>query len=218
MAGASVPSSNSRQSWAPGRPNRFPWIYSRRYAAKRLIEKASKIRIWRIEFSDERGARPAESVVGLVEKHEEGVKEAGADECGAGNGEDPSPHDAAGDAPTYGGEAPRGTDADDGTGDGVSGANRDAEMRGAKQRKGASRLRRETAEGRKLGDALAHGLDDAPAAGHGAACHGKMAADNDPVWHVIAFEQSASDEGGGDDAHAFLRVVGTVAEAVASGG
>src|SRR6266516_4351205 len=39
----------------------------------------------------------------------------------------------------------------------------------------------ETAEWSQFGDALAHGLDDAPSAGHSAAAHGEMAANNDPV-------------------------------------
>jgi len=37
----------------------------------------------------------------------------------------------------------------------------------------------EAAKGSELGDALTHGLDDAPATRHGAAAHGEVTADDD---------------------------------------
>src|SRR6266487_6262867 len=45
-----------------------------------------------------------------------------------------------------------------------------------------------------------------------------MAADDDPVGHVVSLQQAASDEGGGDNAHAFLSVIGAVTEAVGGSG
>ncbi len=100
------------------------------------------------------------------------MEDTSADQGSAGDGEYPGPDDAAGDAPADGGEAARGADADDSARDGVCGADRDAKDRVHDQREAAGGFRREAAEGSELGDALAHGLDDAPAASHGAACHG----------------------------------------------
>ena len=44
-----------------------------------------------------------------------------------------------------------------------------------------------------------------------------MAAKDDPVRDVIRLHQAAGDQGGGDDAHALLGVVGAMTEAVARG-
>jgi len=91
-------------------------------------------------------------------------------------------------------------------------------VRGAGESKRSGSLGGETAEGGELGDALPHGLDDAPAAGHGAAAHGEVAAEDDPVRNVERLEQTTGDQRGGDNAHAFLGVVGAVAQAVSSRG
>src|SRR5260370_701274 len=145
------------------------------------------------------------------------MKDACAEEGGAGDGEDPGEDDAARYTPADGGKAAGSADADDGAGDGVGGADGDAEMGGAHQGESAGGFGGKSAEGGEIGDALAHGLDDAPAAGHGAACHGQVTADDDPVGDIVGLHEAAGDEGGGDDAHAFLGVVGAVAEAVARG-
>ncbi len=55
-------------------------------------------------------------------------------------------------------------DTDDRAGDGVSRRDGDAETAGQEQRHGAAGLGGEAADGLELGDPLAHGLDDAPAA------------------------------------------------------
>ena len=70
-------------------------------------------------------------------------------------------------------------------------------------------LGREAAKGRKFGDALAHGFDDAPAARHGSATHRQVTADDDPERDGkfpadSGVKNAARDKRGGDDAHAFL--------------
>src|SRR6185437_6674841 len=70
----------------------------------------------------------------------------------------------------------------------------------------------------ELGDALAHRLHHAPAAGHRAAGHGERTTNDNPVRDPVVRNGAAGDECGGDDAHAFLRVVGAVAETEAGGG
>ena len=144
--------------------------------------------------------------------------ESGTEEGGAGNGEDPGEHNAAGDAPANGGEASRRANTHDGAGDRMRRADGNAEFRRAEQRQGPGGLRGKAAEGIELGDALSHGFDDAPAACHRAATHGQVAADDDPVGNFRGFQQAPSDERGGDDAHPLLRVIGAVAEAVTRGG
>src|ERR1700674_963452 len=106
------------------------------------------------------------------------MEESGADESGTGDGQYPGPDDASCDAPTNGGEAPRCSDAHNCARDGVRGANRNAEVRGADEGKRSGGLGGETAEGSELSNALAHSLDDAPSAGHGTAAHGEVAADD----------------------------------------
>src|SRR5256885_6564975 len=139
--------------------------------------------------------------------------DARADQGGAGDGEDPGHDDAARNAPTNGGEPTRGADADDCAGDGVRGADRNAEERVADDGEATGGFGGEASEGRELGDALAHGLDDAPAAGHRAAAHGEIAADDDPVRNFEVRQKAPGHKRSGDDAHAFLRVVKAVAEA-----
>src|ERR1051325_9271734 len=79
-----------------------------------------------------------------------------------------------------GGEAARGSDADDGTGDGVSSAYGNAKDGIDDQSEASSGLCGESTERRELSDALAHGLDNAPAAGHGSAAHGEVTAKDYP--------------------------------------
>src|SRR6266851_1858651 len=144
------------------------------------------------------------------------MEEPGADKGRTGDGHYPSPDDAPRDAPAHGGKAPRCSNANDRARDGVRGANGNAEVRGAGESKRSGSLGGETAERSEFGDPLPHGLDDAPAAGHGAAAHGEVAAEDDPVRNVERLEQTAGDQRGGDNAHAFLGVVGTVAQALSS--
>src|SRR6266403_1956519 len=95
------------------------------------------------------------------------LEEGGAEEGGAGDGEDPGEDDAARNAPADGGESAGSADANDGAGDGVSGADGDAENGVGDEGEAAGGFRCEATKRAEFGDALAHGLDDAPAAGHG---------------------------------------------------
>src|ERR1044072_2922778 len=88
-----------------------------------------------------------------------------ADKGGARDGEDPGPDDAAGNSPANGGEAARGSDADDGTGDGVSSACGNPKDGIDDQSEASGGLCGKPTERRELSDALAHVLDNAPAAG-----------------------------------------------------
>src|SRR5712664_598143 len=146
------------------------------------------------------------------------MKKNGSKQSGAGNRQHPGPDDAAGDTPADSGKSARSSDADNGAGDRVRGADRDAKGGGADKGEPASSFGREAAKGIELGDALAHGLDDAPAARHGSPGNGQVAANDYPVGNDEGLEQASGHERRGDDAHAFLRVIGAVAETVASGG
>ena len=57
---------------------------------------------------------------------------------------------------------------------------RDAEAGGEEQRDGPARLGAEAADRFELGDALAHGLDDAPAAHERPQAHGGVAGEHHP--------------------------------------
>src|SRR3954451_15096347 len=70
----------------------------------------------------------------------------GSDEEGRGNSEDPGPDDLSGDAPSYRGQPPRRTDADDGAGDCVGRAHRHAGLRGDQDRDRSAGLRGEAAD------------------------------------------------------------------------
>ena len=115
--------------------------------------------------------------------------------------------------------------ADDGSGDGMRGANGDPSEGGAEERDGASGFGAKSADGLELGDLRAHGVDDAPAAEVGAECNGRVGGEDDgpvpvsPVGGEIGLRHDAgSVEGSGDDAHGLLRVVPAVSEAVSGGG
>src|SRR5258707_229982 len=117
--------------------------------------------------------------------------EAGADQGAAGDRKDPSPDNAASDAPADGGKAAGRPDSNDRAGDGVRGADGDAKSCGGEERERTRGFGSKAAEGSELGDALPHRLDNAPAAGHGAAAHRQMAADDDPVGHGVRISESA---------------------------
>ena len=79
--------------------------------------------------------------------------------------------------------------------------------------------------GRKPGNFLAHGVDDAPAAEIRSRGNGGMGSEDDgpmqvsPIGeHVFLTHKACSVESAGDDAHGFLRIVAAVAETVAGGG
>ena len=84
--------------------------------------------------------------------------DARADQGRARDGEDPGDNDATRDAPTNGGKATRGADADNGASDRVRCTDGNAELGVHDEREAAGGLRSESAEGRELGDALAHRL------------------------------------------------------------
>src|SRR5579864_2836011 len=154
----------------------------------------------------------------LVQPEGEHAVEGGAEEAGGWDGEDPGPDDAARDAPADGGEALRCADAGDGSGDDVRGADGNAGGGGAEQSERGGGLRSESRERLQLGDALAHGAHNAPASGHCASGHGESAANDHPVGDNVLRHVAAGDKRGGDDAHAFLRVICAVAEAECGGG
>jgi len=149
----------------------------------------------------------------VIQERDEKMVDARADQGRARDGEDPGDNDATRDAPTNGGKATRGADADNGASDRVRCTDGNAELGVHDEREAAGGLRSESAEGRELGDALAHRFNDAPAAGHGAAAHGQVADDDHPIRNRKGFQQAAGDQRRGDNAHAFLRIVGAVAEA-----
>src|SRR5271170_130938 len=140
------------------------------------------------------------------------MENTGTDQGSAGDGEDPSPDDAAGNAPANSGEATGGADTDNRAGDGVGAADGNAEDGVGDKCKPARGFCGKAAEWCELGDALAHRLDNAPAAGHRAAAHGEVAADNHPVGDGKRFQKTACNECCGDEAHALLGVIRAVAE------
>src|SRR5947209_1531882 len=93
---------------------------------------------------------------------------------GGRNGKDPGPQDACGHAPAHGGEPLRGAHAHDGAGDGVGGAHRNAGEGRSYQGESAGGFSAEASHGFEFGDALSHGLDDAPAAQVRPQPHGSM--------------------------------------------
>ena len=70
----------------------------------------------------------------------------------------------------------------------------------------------------ELGDAVAHGLDDAPAPEQGAQTHGRVAGEHHPVGHRLAgVGHAGGDEQHPDDADRLLGIVTAVAQAVGRG-
>ena len=117
--------------------------------------------------------------------------------------------------PAYRRETPAGTDTDDGPGDGVRRAHRDAGHGRADEGDGASRLGTEAADRLQLGDPHPHRLDDAPAAEGRPQCDGGMAHEDHPDGHVERLAKVAgAEQQHRDDPHGLLRVVGAVAQAV----
>ena len=118
--------------------------------------------------------------------------------------------------------APRDTlarraDADDGAGDGVRGRDRNAERGGEEQRDRAAGLGAEAAHRLQLGDALAHGLHDAPAAEHRAQRRSPRSTQTTTQSggsRVVRARRAGRDQQHPDDADGLLRVVAAVAEAV----
>jgi hypothetical protein len=77
-----------------------------------------------------------------------GVEKASPDQGCAGDRQYPGPNDAAGNAPADGGKTVCGADADDSAGDGMRGADGDAEMRGGEKCDCACGFGGEPTEGR----------------------------------------------------------------------
>src|SRR5712692_3249381 len=147
----------------------------------------------------------------------EKVVEKGAQRGGARDGEDPGPHDATRDSPAHRREPPRRAHAHNRSGDRVRRADRDAEVRRTDQRQRPCRFRGETAEGVQFGDALPHGLHHAPSAGHRAAGHGQMTANDNPKWRRLAFHHASGYNFGCEDADAYKRMVIITAQLVRGG-
>lgn len=120
------------------------------------------------------------------------------DERRGRNGEDPGPDDVARHAPAHRRHLLRRTDADDGAGDGVRRRDRHAERGRREQGDGAAGLGAEAAHRFELGDLLAHGLDDAPAAEQRAERDRRVARDDHPQRrHRVGRARIA----GGDQQH-----------------
>ena len=161
---------------------------------------------------------------------EQQVKQAGDDERHR-DGEDPRKDDAFGGDPFHRLHAVGESHADDATGDGVRRADRDTEERGGNQRCGTGKLSREASDGRDLGQAAAHGLDDVFAANQDAQRHDDIAHDGkgvgdveglaavvevaDEITHLGADALCGEHAGHqhGDDTHGLGCVVGAVAHA-----
>ena len=67
-------------------------------------------------------------------------------------------------------------------------------------------------------DGKAEGADNAPAARHDAQRDGRGAGEHDPERHLEGRDEAAEEQNQGQDAHAFLGVVGAVREGQAGGG
>src|SRR5579872_834673 len=146
------------------------------------------------------------------------------DECGGGDGEDPGPDDASGDAPSNGGKAVSRTYSHNCSRDGVGRADRDSGQSGGEERDGASGFGTESTDGFELGDAGSHGMDDAPSAEVSAKSDGGVSGKDDrPVeMSPCAFEfgggnDIGAEQGAGNNAHGLLSVVASVTEAVGGG-
>src|SRR6266849_4818634 len=149
-------------------------MFVERTAAKHENGKSGAANIMRLRC----GLRPTGRVsTGLLQYVKQEFENDATEEGSTGDSENPGVDDAPGDAPAHGREAASGADADDGAGNSVGGADGNAEDGVGDNRQAASGFRGEATEGNKLGDALSHGLDDAPSASHGAAAHSQVAAD-----------------------------------------
>ena len=76
----------------------------------------------------------------------------------------------------------------------------------------AAGLGRKTAHRLQLGDALAHGLHDAPAAEQGAETDREETAHHHPIGKVVFGGGPTGDQQQPDDAHGLLRVVAPMAQ------
>src|SRR5438270_2575924 len=110
-------------------------------------------------------------------------------------------------------------------GNGVRSADRNACQGGAEQGNGSGAFGTESAEGLQLGNFLPHGMNDAPSPEVSTSGNGCVGGQDDgpakfpPVAQHVSFgHESARVESAGDDAHSFLGVVATMAQAVCGGG
>src|SRR5262249_9510770 len=100
----------------------------------------------------------------------------------AGNGQNPRPHNLPGDAPAHGALALQGADTDDGAGDRVRGADRDAADDGGEgEGHGGAGFGAAAVEGPQPADRMAHGFSDAPAAEERAQAHGHVTGERWPL-------------------------------------
>src|SRR5579883_2098467 len=145
--------------------------------------------------------------------------------AGCGNGQDPCPHDAPGDAPAHGRYPIRRAHAHDRPRDGMGGADRNPGQGRGKQGDCARRLRAESPNRPQLGDARPHGVHDAPAAEIRPQSNGGMRCQDDGpvkgapvVGHIVRAHVLRAVQRAGHDAHGLLRVVAAVTQAVGGGG
>ena len=136
---------------------------------------------------------------------------AGAHHAGCRQGQGPGHDELLCHGPVYGVEALDRAHAEDGRGDGVRGAYRRAEEARAGNDDAGRALGGEAVVGFELEDAVAHGLDDAPAADGRAEAHGQGADYLDPERDLDGRQEAEEHERQRDDAHGLLGVVEAVA-------
>ena len=136
----------------------------------------------------------------------------GAHRAGRGHGDDPGRDHASGHVPAHLG-APADARTQDGAGRHLGGRQRVAEVAGQQDGRRRRRLRRHPLRRLDLGQALAHGPDDPPAADPRAQADGQGAGHDHPRGCLgTRGEGSVGDQGQGDDAHGLLGVVGAVGQ------
>ena len=136
----------------------------------------------------------------------------GGDHAGRRDGQDPCPHDAAGEAPAHGEQPLQWPDADDRAGDGrvVLTGIPPTVVPISTSAPAVSAQKPPT--GRSWVMPHPHGLHDTPAAAEGAERHGGVGGEHHPERHVeLGAEGSGREQQDGDDAHRLLGVVGSVA-------
>ena len=112
-------------------------------------------------------------------------------------------------------------DADNGSGNGVSGAHRNSREGSGKQRDGSRRFRAKSSYWLELGDARAHGVNDPPAAEVSSQRNRRIRRQDDrPVKfsptasHVLRTQVVRSIKSAGHDSHRLLGIVAAMPKAV----
>src|SRR2546428_9267291 len=136
----------------------------------------------------------------------------GGNQCSSRYGDDPGPNDAARHTPFNRRHPARGADADDSAGDRVGCADWNSTPGGTDNANGARCFRAKASNRPKRRYSLAHCADDSPTARERTQTYGRMRHQNNPKRNIERLDITSSEQHAGDDAHRFLRVVGSVAE------